>query len=120
MPQHDIFAFYESEAVDIGKREARKVEAEKQDEREKISELQKLTPQVALERIKDQYHHKKEVRPKVDDKAIYFAIMDMWKAQGYVDLILVAQQTGEHEGDVYRILKQNNFIESRIKGQYVK
>jgi len=120
MPQHDIFEFYESEAGAIKERDARKVKEEKKDEREEIAELQKLSPHLALQRIRDQHHQKKQVRPKVDDKAIYFAILDMYKAQGYVDLLLVAQQAGEHEGDVLRILKQNGFGESRIKGQYVK
>jgi hypothetical protein len=120
MPQHDIFTFYESEAEAMKGREARKIDKEKQDEREKIAELQKLTPHLALEKIRSQYQQEKKVKPKVDDKAIYFAILDMYKTQGYADLVLIAQQTSEHEGDVLRILKQNGFSESRIKGQYVK
>jgi len=68
MPRHDIFTFYETEAEAMKGREARKIDKEKQDEREKITELQKLTPHLALEKIRSQYQQTKKVKPKVDDK----------------------------------------------------
>lgn len=122
MPDHSIFDFFDSQSKSL------KSHADKrnvtgaplsEDERQKIADLQKLTPEVALSNI-----HKKNApkvkKPVVDDEKIRDVIDYMYNSQKYVDVTLAAQMSGEDQGDVVRVLSSLNFKQSRIAGQWVK
>ena len=122
LPRHDMFEFFEDEAEAIKKRYARKrvKSGEGVEEKEKIQEMQGLTPETFLANMQEQYNADKKVKPSVDDAEIWAACEDMDKAQGYVDIFLIANQTEELEDDVRRVLLSHLYSESRVTGQYVR
>ena len=122
LPRHDTFEFFEDEAEAMKKRYARKrvKSGEGVEEKEKIQEMQGLTPETFLANMQEQYNADKKVKPSVDDAEIWAACEDMDKAQGYVDIFLIANQTEELEDDVRRVLLSHLYSESRVTGQYVR
>jgi len=122
MPRVDVFEFYEDESKIMSRRVARKVikSGDTVDEKERIQELEKMTPELYLSTIQNREARKTAVQPTVDEKEIIEAIYDMHKSQGYVDKFLVEKITNEFQGDVERLLRKHHFKESHIKGQFVK
>jgi hypothetical protein len=123
MPEHGVFDFFDQEASALGKHGSKR-EVPAPDltdaEREKISELQHLTPSVALNKIFNKYVNVDPPKRPVDDQRIADAIKFMYTSQGYVDVALAANMSDESEEDVRRILDSLGFKESKILGQYVK
>jgi len=123
MPEHGVFEFFEQEAKALGRHEkVREVPAPNltDEEREKIAELQHLTPQVVLDKTFRQYVNRNPVKPTVDDQKISDSIKFMHSSQGYVDVALTVSMTQESEEDVKRVLAGLGFTESRVSGQYIK
>jgi hypothetical protein len=122
MPEHGVFEFFEQEAEALkDHRDKRDVSGStlSDEERQKIADLSRLTPEVALVRIKEQ--NKKEApKPTVDDEKIRDTVLFMYSSQKYVDVVLAAQMAQENESDVRRVLLSEGFKESKIAGQYVK
>ncbi len=122
MPEHGVFEFFEQESEALtSHKDKRNVTGTSlsDEERQKIADLSRLTPEVALVQIQDK--NKKEApKPKVDEEKIRDTIDFMYQSQKYVDVDLVAQTAQENESDVRRILLVQGFKESKIAGQYVK
>lgn len=123
MPEHGVFDFFESESEALdsyGKRRSVSAPDLSDTEREEIADKQRLTPDVFLNKVFNDNVNTKPVKPPVDDQNIADVCNLMFKSQGYVDVVLAAQTSNEHEEDVKRVLLMRGYKESRIKGQYVK
>ena len=58
------------------------------------------------------------IRATVNWANIWAVIQENNAMHNFVDVLMVAQQSGEHEDHVLRVLKQHGFKESKIRGQY--
>ena len=122
MPDHGIFDFFKSESTALTEHaDKRSVTGGNlsDEERQRIADLQGLTPEVAMVQIREMNAPKIE-KPKVDDERIRDTIDMLFRSQGYVDLHLASEMSEEHEGDVTRVLLLQGFKVSRIAGQYTK
>ena len=122
MPRHDVFEYYQDESETMNKRVTRKIVkvGDDQAEKDKIADLQRLTPEIALANINKAYVEPTAVGVPVDDENIWRTCEEEVSVNGYVDAFLVSQITNEHVDDVKRILKAHLYSESRIKGQYIR
>ena len=121
MPEHGIFEFFDEQSAmnDYTKlRDATGAALDKETRRD-IADHLRITPEIALQNIREQTKPK-PVTPVVDDERIRDSIEFMMHSNGYVDLILTARMANEHEDDVRRVLKTLRYKESRIRGQWVK
>ena len=122
MPDHSIFDFFDDESQALkGHSDKRGVTGSllSDDERQKIADLQKLTPEIALSNIHEK-NKPKSKKSMVDDEKIRDVIDYMYNSQKYVDVDLASQASGEDSGDVIRILMSLGFRQSRIAGQWIK
>jgi Phage terminase large subunit gpA, ATPase domain len=124
MPDHSVFDFFENESRAItehgAKRNATGDSSMSDKEREDISRLKKLTPHVFLESVFDKHVNKESVQKEADRQRIEDVCIFMEKTQNYVDSLLASKMSQEPEEEVIKILLELGFVESRIKGQYVK
>jgi len=123
MPEHGIFDFFAQESESLKKHgDRRTVPAPdlSDEERDRIAELQGLTPATFLNQTFNKHVNVNPPKPPVDDQKIADVIKYMHATQKYVDVALAANMASESEEDVRRILLDLDFTESRIQGQYVK
>ncbi len=122
MPDHNVFEFFDQEADALTSHQDKRSVVGgnlSEEERQKIADLQRLTPEVTLINIQKQ-NRPEPPKPVVDDQKIKDTIDFMFKSQKYVDADLAAQASGEDVGDVTRILLTHRFKQSRIAGQWIK
>lgn len=120
-----IFEFFAGQAEIVKTVEHQKVEDSSrgglsEDQAEEVLRLQQISPDAMLARVREADLKPRMTKPRVNDKAIQRTIETLWGTSQYVDLMIAAQMSQEHEDDVRRILLKLGYSESRIKGQWVK
>lgn len=123
MPEHGLFDFFDQESRALSGYGAKKdIQANglSDAERENLGQLQNVSPEGFLNKQFNKMVNVSPPRPAVNEIKLLDIITLMFESQGYVDVLLVKASVTETEEEILKVLIDNGYHESRIRGQYVK
>lgn len=123
MPEHGVFDFFDQEAKALGSYGhvvGVKSPGMSDEQREEIAKLQNVTQESFLQKQFDKNVNLVPPAPRVDVQSIEDTIKFMHSSQGYVDIALLRGMVQESEDEIKKVLVDQGFKESVIRGQYVK